>query len=158
MADGDMLTVKQAAARLGLAKSTLNAAIQDGRLAQAQREGGRWLIPIEAVDALRKDKFGRILWSGRAVTAGRKPGARRVKPPKCKSCGILLAESGDELHQADPPDAKVCWMCRAHLAAAKQSLATWCGECSGGALGGDGGRNADDTAGAVSVDPATGDH
>ena len=32
--------------------------------------------------------------------------------PRCDKCGILLTESGDELHDNDPPDARRCWACR----------------------------------------------
>ena len=118
MADAALLTVKQAAAQLGAGRSTIIEAINRGLFPDAQRDdaayqgGGRWLIPADAVDALKRDELGRILWGGRAATTGRRPSVKRVRPPRCKRCGILLAQSGDLLHGPDKPDAGVCWMCR----------------------------------------------
>ena len=118
MADA-FLTVAQAAAQLGAGKSTVNEAIRRGLFPDAVRDeaqyqggAGRWLIPADAVAALKRDEFGRILWGGRSVTSGRRPSVKRVRPPKCKRCGILLAQSGDLLHGPDRADAGVCWMCR----------------------------------------------
>ncbi len=44
-------TIAQAAARLGIHRQTLRAAIERGDL-HAVRVGRRWLVPVEAIDEL----------------------------------------------------------------------------------------------------------
>ena len=46
-----VLTITEAAARLGIHRQTLRAAIERGDL-RAVRVGRRWLIPVAAIDEL----------------------------------------------------------------------------------------------------------
>lgn len=46
-----VLTIAEAAARLGIHRQTLRAAIERGDL-RAVRVGRRWLIPVAAIDEL----------------------------------------------------------------------------------------------------------
>jgi len=51
------LTIADAAARLGIHRQTLRAAIERGDL-HAVRIGRRWLIPIAAIDELLEGRRG----------------------------------------------------------------------------------------------------
>jgi len=54
-----MLTVSEAAHRLGLTKRFVRALAGSGRLAGAEYHEGRWLIPEEAVETYRGTSLGR---------------------------------------------------------------------------------------------------
>ena len=52
-----VLTIAEAAARLGIHRQTLRAAIERGDL-RAVRVGRRWLIPLAAIDELLEGHRG----------------------------------------------------------------------------------------------------
>lgn len=103
-----MLSTTEAAKRLGCPAANVKQACSKGLVAGAVRrrgvgrEGLRWYVPASSLVCLGRDNQGRIDWSGRLAGKG----------PRCTVCGILLAESGDDKHANDAPDAAVCWWCR----------------------------------------------
>lgn len=83
-----MLTVSEAAHRLGLTKSFVRTLAGSGRLAGAEYYENRWLIPEEAVEAYREVSLGR---------RGRKKGVktsqvRRVVELRLRRLGEVSAK------------------------------------------------------------------
>ena len=103
-----MLTLKEAAALLGLKTRTLECWNERGKLsgvvkvpmgAGLTRE--IWMVPADRLATLCPNV--------------RKPRPERLGAnanSRCNCCGILLAHSGDDWHANDAPDARRCWYCR----------------------------------------------
>lgn len=75
---GEMLTLSEVSASLGIAHSTVARQVRLGRL-RAQKVGTLWLVRRNEVERYRRDSLGRI---GLASAGARNPRARSRRKPR----------------------------------------------------------------------------
>ena len=92
-----------------------------GAVALAAYNEGRSLLSIAQELGIGRDRV-RVLLHDAGVTRIRRQPLQAAGKPTCQRCEIVLEESdlsfedGTEIHPADDPGAKLCWLCREELA------------------------------------------